>query len=287
MKYLNIIIVFAIVFFVSIFLLFGLEHKVVAEFMPHGHCYRWQPNILSANIIGNTLTALSYFTIPIMIYIYSRRKNVRQYKGFFRLFGMFIFSCGIGHVINISDIFFATYNANAISIIITGILSVVTAVGLTAALPSILKDLSKDEISQLARVWKIKSELFSDPFFIHKDNILIYTSPSFGEFFGYTMEEVNELPFKFLSLLDEYSRERKKEVQKTGKTGRNQYVIITKSGKRKHVEFNSTAFNLDSGIGRAVIVKDITDIVLLASALELGTDVTDIAKRISDTLDGK
>ena len=36
-------------------------------FMPHGHCYLWDPSILWLHVVSNTATALAYFAIPVMM----------------------------------------------------------------------------------------------------------------------------------------------------------------------------------------------------------------------------
>lgn len=44
-------------------------------FMPHGHCYLWQTNLVSLHVLSDTLTALAYFSIPATLayFIHKRR----------------------------------------------------------------------------------------------------------------------------------------------------------------------------------------------------------------------
>jgi hypothetical protein len=36
-----------------------------ANFMPHGHCYLWRPDVLWLRVGSDTLIALSYCAIPV------------------------------------------------------------------------------------------------------------------------------------------------------------------------------------------------------------------------------
>jgi len=38
-----------------------LQRIFTSDFMPHGHCYFWRPEILWLNVVGDALIFLSYF----------------------------------------------------------------------------------------------------------------------------------------------------------------------------------------------------------------------------------
>ena len=38
-----------------------------SAFMPHGHCYLWQPALLWSHVSSDAIIALAYFSIPITI----------------------------------------------------------------------------------------------------------------------------------------------------------------------------------------------------------------------------
>ena len=38
-----------------------------ANFMPHGHCYLWRPDVLWLHVGSDTLIALSYYAIPVAL----------------------------------------------------------------------------------------------------------------------------------------------------------------------------------------------------------------------------
>src|SRR4051794_18337050 len=46
-------------------------------FMPHGHCYLWNPGILWVHILSDALIATAYFSIPCtLVYFIRKRKDL-------------------------------------------------------------------------------------------------------------------------------------------------------------------------------------------------------------------
>lgn len=45
-----------------------------ADFMPHGHCYFWQPAIIALHVSSDSLIALAYFSIPLMLVRFVRAR---------------------------------------------------------------------------------------------------------------------------------------------------------------------------------------------------------------------
>lgn len=39
----------------------------VGPYIPHGHCYLWQPELVWLHIISDSLIALAYYSIPITL----------------------------------------------------------------------------------------------------------------------------------------------------------------------------------------------------------------------------
>ena len=56
------------------------------DFMPHGYCYLWQPALIWLHVVSDTLIALAYFSIPLtLIHFVRRRRDVPVQLGI-RLF---------------------------------------------------------------------------------------------------------------------------------------------------------------------------------------------------------
>lgn len=100
------------------------------RFMPHGHCYLWQPDILWTHVISDGLTAVAYIAIPISIAIIAWRHahNAGASASIALLFAAFIILCGITHMFNVYVIWHPAYELQSYIKGLTAIVSIVTAV---------------------------------------------------------------------------------------------------------------------------------------------------------------
>ena len=78
-------------------------HSLFDEFMPHGMCYMWRKDILILNVVSDILIALAYFSIPIFLYYFFRHRPNMPFRGVILMFSLFIFSCGITHLLGGMD----------------------------------------------------------------------------------------------------------------------------------------------------------------------------------------
>ncbi|MGB0860106.1 MAG: GGDEF domain-containing protein, partial [Pseudoalteromonas spongiae] len=60
------------------------------DYMPHGHCYLWQPHILWTHVVSDLLIATAYFSIPVALVIFMKKRNDIGYNNVFLLFSLFI-----------------------------------------------------------------------------------------------------------------------------------------------------------------------------------------------------
>ena len=78
-------------------------------FIPHGHCYMWQPAVLWLHVVSDALIATAYFTIPLtLVYFVWRRKDL-QFHWMFLCFAIFILACGASHLMEIWTVWYPTY----------------------------------------------------------------------------------------------------------------------------------------------------------------------------------
>jgi PAS domain S-box-containing protein len=109
-----------------------------SDYMPHGHCYLWQPGILWTNIISDLVIAFSYFSIPFVLLSIVQKRKEQKFKNVFVLFALFIFSCGITHLFSIYTIWHGTYGLHGIFKAITAIVSAITAFMLFLSIDKII-----------------------------------------------------------------------------------------------------------------------------------------------------
>jgi signal transduction histidine kinase/CheY-like chemotaxis protein len=109
-----------------------------ASFMPHGHCYLWTPSILWTMVASDALIALSYFSIPLALVTFTRRREDLPFSWIFLLFGLFILACGTGHVLDVWNTWHGNYGAESIVKAVTAAASIGTAAALWPLLPRVM-----------------------------------------------------------------------------------------------------------------------------------------------------
>ncbi|MEQ5807494.1 PAS domain S-box protein [Alteromonas sp. NFXS44] len=116
-----------------------LDNLLRTNFMPHGHCYLWNPEILWLNVISDLLIATAYFSIPIAIFYFVRQRSDLKFKGIFILFSLFIALCGVTHLISIFVIWHGAYGLHGIAKLVTAIVSCITAYKVYSSIPAALQ----------------------------------------------------------------------------------------------------------------------------------------------------
>lgn len=105
---------------------------------PHGHCYLWNDQLVYLHVISDALITLSYMTIPIALIVLVQKREDLKFNYMFRLFAVFIFACGAGHLVNIWNVWHGAYWLSGFVKAITAIASVGTAIMVWPLLPKAL-----------------------------------------------------------------------------------------------------------------------------------------------------
>jgi len=108
-------------------------------FIPHGHCYLWTPALLWTFVLAEGVIALSYFSIPLGLMYFVRKRRDFQFNRILVLFSLFIFACGTTHLMGIWTIWNPDYWLDAAIKAATAAVSLVTAVLLWPLIPKALK----------------------------------------------------------------------------------------------------------------------------------------------------
>ena len=117
-------------------------------YLPHGYCFTWTPSLLWSMVVSDGVIALSYFSIPAVIVSFYAKRPDLQYRGVAALFGLFIMACGITHVMAIWTIWVPDYGVEALTKVVTAVVSLVTAAALWPLLPKALKIPSVQQLQQ-------------------------------------------------------------------------------------------------------------------------------------------
>jgi signal transduction histidine kinase len=111
----------------------------IERFMPHGHCYSWDPQILWTSVISDALIAAAYAAIPFtLVFQIMRRRNDLPFNWMFACFGLFIVACGATHVMEIITVWKPFYALSSLVKVVTALASVPTAIILFRIAPKIV-----------------------------------------------------------------------------------------------------------------------------------------------------
>ncbi len=109
-----------------------------SDFMPHGGCYFWRPDVLWLHAISDGLIALSYFLIPFSLIQLVRKRHEFEFNRVFLMFGAFILSCGLTHVMGIWNIWHSTYRLEGLIKAITAAVSIPVAILMFRLVPKVV-----------------------------------------------------------------------------------------------------------------------------------------------------
>src|SRR5690348_13288221 len=104
-------------------------------FLPHGYCLTWSPKLLWSMVGSDAIIALAYFSIPLAIATFLRRRQGTSLRPVALLFGAFIFACGTTHVMDVWTIWHPDYGLQALTKMVTAGISIATAIALWPLVP--------------------------------------------------------------------------------------------------------------------------------------------------------
>jgi PAS domain S-box-containing protein len=137
------------------------------SFIPHGHCYLWKPGLVWLHVISDGLVAFAYYSIPLTLFYFVRKRQDLPFSWIFLLFAAFIVFCGTTHVLEIWTLWHPVYWLSGSVKAITAIVSLITAfklvplVLLALALPSPmqLEQANQELQTQIQQRLQVESEL--------------------------------------------------------------------------------------------------------------------------------
>ncbi|CAA9589434.1 Phytochrome, two-component sensor histidine kinase; Cyanobacterial phytochrome B [uncultured Synechococcales cyanobacterium] len=106
--------------------------------IPHGHCYLWKPDLVWLHLISDLLIGLAYYSIPITLVYFARKRKDLPFNWIFQLFGIFIIACGTTHFMEVWTLWHPIYWVSGTIKLLTAIASVYTAVLLVPIVPQAL-----------------------------------------------------------------------------------------------------------------------------------------------------
>lgn len=123
-----------------------MEELIPPDFLPHGFCLVWQPELMMTHIVSDAIITLSYYSIPVALAYFIAERRDLAYRWVFGLFVAFIFACGTTHLMAIITLWEPLYWIDGWLKAGTAGLSVVTAVLLWPLMPKVLALPSPDQL---------------------------------------------------------------------------------------------------------------------------------------------
>jgi PAS domain S-box-containing protein len=108
------------------------------SFIPHGHCYLWQPGLVWLHVVSDLLITIAYYSIPITLLYFVRRRQDLPFNSIFLMFGAFIVFCGTTHIMEVWTLWTPVYWLSGSLKAATAAISVYTAIQLVPIVPQAL-----------------------------------------------------------------------------------------------------------------------------------------------------
>ena len=196
----------------------SINIMAISRFIPHGHCYLWQTNLVWLHVTSDLLISIAYYSIPIaLLYFVSKRTDL-PYPRVFLLFAAFILCCGTTHVMEIWTLWYPTYWVSGFIKAITALVSIDTAIEIVPLIPKMLALPSPTELKQVNQQLEreiikhkqtekalreseesIRSAFIYAPIgkaLVSIDGHWLKVNPAFSEMIGYSEPELFNLTFQ-------------------------------------------------------------------------------------------
>jgi signal transduction histidine kinase/CheY-like chemotaxis protein len=105
---------------------------------PHGFCLLWDTGLIWTYAVSDIGIGVAYFTIPLALAVFIRRRRDLVFRPVFCLFAAFIMLCGLTHWLDVLTLWVPAYKLEALVKFATMAVSLVTAITLWLMLPRAL-----------------------------------------------------------------------------------------------------------------------------------------------------
>ncbi len=128
------------------------------QLAPHGVCLLWQPGLIWLHVVSDSLIALAYFSIPIVLSVLVSKRPDFEFGWVLWAFVAFITACGTTHIFGIWTLWFPDYVAEGAVKGLTALVSILTAIGLWPLLPKVLAMPSPEQLRKANEALKSQIE---------------------------------------------------------------------------------------------------------------------------------
>lgn len=119
-----------------------------SDYVPHGYCIGWWTPLVSVFVVADLLIFFSYFSMPVGLLYFAKRRQDFPYKWLLWMYAAFILSCGSTHLMDVVVLWRPFYGVDALLKALTALVSVATAFAMWPLLPHALRLPSPHQLRQ-------------------------------------------------------------------------------------------------------------------------------------------
>lgn len=278
------------------------------SFIPHGHCYLWRPELVGLNLISDSLIALAYFSIPLLLLYFVRQREDVPFPSIFGLFAAFIIACGTTHLLAVWTLWHPIYWVSGTIKAITAFVSLYTAAELYTVIPRALALRGPEELAaEIRRREKVEKALaeserrfrgiFDQTFqfigLMKPDGTLIEANRTALEFAGLEAPEAIDRPlwdtYWFLTPAVDRSRIRE-SVERAARGEFIRYEISVQGAGGRIVPIDFSLKPIFNDAGEVVLIipegRDITDLKRVEAEIrQLNAELEERVKQRTEQLE--
>src|ERR1700719_638080 len=105
------------------------------DYMPHGMCFLWQPELIALHVASDSAIALAYYSIRVALGYFVWKRTDLAFPAIFVLTSLFILACGTTHLMGVWTLWFPDYRVDGGIKAVTALLSVGTAIAIWQVMP--------------------------------------------------------------------------------------------------------------------------------------------------------
>ena len=173
-------------------------------YVPHGHCYLWQPSLVGLHFGSDVLIAIAYYSIPIALVYFVKQRQDIPYPSIFWLFSAFIVACGTTHLLAVWTIWHSDYWLSGTVKAVTAGVSLYTAVALIPIVPQALALPNTAQLKAANKKLRESEAKFRSAFeyaaigkaLVSLEGKFIQVNPALCEILGYESTELLQKTFQ-------------------------------------------------------------------------------------------
>jgi signal transduction histidine kinase/ActR/RegA family two-component response regulator len=121
-------------------------------YMPHAHCYLWEPRLVALHGISDALIGSAYVVISLTLaFLVYRARDHIPFHWMVLAFGIFIIACGMTHFMEVITLWTPVYWLSGDVKVVTAIASMTTAIALPPLVPRILALVEAEHLAERRR----------------------------------------------------------------------------------------------------------------------------------------